>query len=110
MWRETIQGCGTESLPASFLGVGIGGTADVALVDAKKAVQQVVMNSQHPDPFCTELGYRIHERCNNTESGPLGFRGTSTVAGVCIKERTCRHTSRCPESQLPLSTVPAGDF
>lgn len=82
---ETIRDAGPNPCPPLFLGVGIGGTADVALVNAKKAVLRGI-NSQHPDPFYAELELRIHERCNNTGVGPLGFGGTSTVAGVYIKE------------------------
>ncbi len=80
-----IAEAGPNPCPPLFLGVGIGGTADVALVNAKKAVLRGI-NVAHADPFYSELEIRIREKCNETGVGPLGFGGSNTVAGVYIKE------------------------
>lgn len=80
-----VAEAGPNPCPPLFLGVGIGGTADVALVNAKKAVLRGV-NMPHTDPFYSELEIRIREKCNETGVGPLGFGGNNTVAGVYIKE------------------------
>lgn len=80
-----VRDAGPNPCPPLFLGIGIGGSADVALVNAKKAFLRGV-GALHPDPFYAELEIRIRERCNETGIGPLGFGGRSTVAGVYIKE------------------------
>lgn len=82
---DTVREAGPNPCPPLFLGVGIGGTADTALVNAKKAVLRGI-NTLHPDPYYGELEIRIREKCNSTGVGPLGFGGTSTVAGVYIME------------------------
>ncbi len=80
---ETVIAAGPDPCPPLFLGVGIGGTADVAMVNAKKAVLRGV-GTRHPDPFYADLEMRIHARLNNTGVGPLGFGGSGTVAEVYI--------------------------
>ncbi len=52
---------GPNPCPPLFLGVGIGGTADVALVNAKRAVLRGV-GSRHADPVYADLERRILER------------------------------------------------
>ncbi|HSV96175.1 MAG TPA: fumarate hydratase [Spirochaetota bacterium] len=76
---------GPNPCPPLFLGVGIGGTADVALVNAKRAVLRGV-GSRHADPAYADIERRILERLNATGVGPLGFGGASTAAAVYIKE------------------------
>lgn len=85
---DHIEACvieaGPNPCPPLFLGVGIGGTADVALVNAKRAVLRGV-GSCHADPVYADLERRILERLNATGVGPLGFGGASTAAAVYIK-------------------------
>lgn len=74
---------GPNPCPPLFLGIGIGGTADVAVLNSKKAVLRGI-GSVHPDPFYQELELRIKERLNATNIGPLGFGGKNTIAEVYI--------------------------
>jgi fumarate hydratase subunit alpha len=76
---------GPNPCPPLFLGVGIGGTADTAMLNAKKAVLRGP-GTRHHDPAYADLEARIEERLNGTGIGPLGFGGRSTVAGVYIRE------------------------
>jgi len=78
-----VRDAGPNPCPPIFLGVGIGGTADVALVNSKKAVLRGP-GTEHPDPFYRDLEKRIMERVNMTGVGPLGFGGNTTAAGVYI--------------------------
>ena len=80
--HSVING-GINACPPLFLGIGIGGTADIALLNAKRAVLR--KNKHHKDPFYADLEIKILERLNNTGIGPLGFGGDSTAAGVYIK-------------------------
>ncbi|HQJ72841.1 MAG TPA: fumarate hydratase [Spirochaetota bacterium] len=83
--EETVVRAGPNPCPPLFLGVGIGGTADTAMLNAKKAVLREA-GTRHPDPAYAELERRIEERLNGTGVGPLGFGGRSTAAWVYIKE------------------------
>lgn len=83
--EETVVRAGPNPCPPLFLGVGIGGTADTAMVNAKKAVLREA-GTRHPDPAYADLERRIEERLNGTGVGPLGFGGRSTAAWVYIKE------------------------
>lgn len=83
--REHLVSAGPNPCPPLFLGIGIGGTADVALVNAKKAVLRGV-DSVHENPFYAEMEKTIYDSLNSTGIGPLGFGGVSTVAGVYIRE------------------------
>lgn len=79
----TVKQAGPNPCPPLFLGIGIGGTADVAMLNAKKAVLQ---KQPHPKEEYRKLEEVILQRCNNTGVGPLGFGGNHTVALVRIKE------------------------
>jgi len=83
--EDTIKYAGPNPCPPLFLGVGIGGTADVALVNAKKALLNGA-DSKHSDPFYRDIEEKLFLRLNKSNVGPLGFGGKSTVAGVYIKE------------------------
>jgi len=83
--EETVVNAGPNPCPPLFLGIGIGGTADVAMLNSKKAVLRGV-NSEHKKPFYKELEDKIFNRLNKTNVGPLGFGGDTTVAKVFVKE------------------------
>ena len=83
--EETVVKAGPNPCPPLFLGVGIGGSADTAMLNAKKAVLREA-GTRHPDPFYADLEERIRERLNATGVGPLGFGGRSTAAWVYVRE------------------------
>lgn len=78
-----VQKAGPNPCPPLFLGIGIGGTADVAMLNAKKAVLQ---KEPHPQEQYRKLEEEILQQCNKIGVGPLGFGGNNTVAMVRIKE------------------------
>ena len=83
--EDRVIEAGPNPCPPLFLGIGIGGTADIALLNSKEALLRGI-DSRHPDPFYAELEDKIATRLNGTGVGVLGFGGNSTVAGVYIKE------------------------
>lgn len=83
--EDTVVKAGPNPCPPIFLGVGIGGTADTAMTNSKKALLRPAGTS-HPNPFYSGLEKRIYERLNSTGVGPMGFGGRSTVGAVCIME------------------------
>ncbi|MCL2025523.1 MAG: fumarate hydratase [Leptospirales bacterium] len=83
--EETVIAAGPNPCPPVFLGVGIGGSADTAVLNAKIAVFRGI-GSEHPDPFYADMEEKIMERLNKSGVGVMGFGGRSTAAGVYIKE------------------------
>lgn len=82
---ETVRAAGPNPCPPLFLGVGIGGTADTAVLNSKKAVLRGI-GTRHPDPNYADLERKILDKVNGTGIGPLGLGGRSTAAAVFIKE------------------------
>jgi len=83
--EETVIAAGPNPCPPVFLGIGIGGTADAAMLNAKKALLKNP-SDHNPDPFYRNLEMQILERVNSTGVGPMGFGGKNSAAGVYIKE------------------------
>ncbi|PKL18018.1 MAG: fumarate hydratase [Spirochaetae bacterium HGW-Spirochaetae-5] len=82
--EDTVIAAGPNPCPPLFLGVGIGGTADTAMLNAKKALLKNP-SEHHPDPYYRDLEIKILERVNKTGVGPMGFGGTNSAAVVHIK-------------------------
>jgi len=91
---SAVKQAGPNPCPPLFLGVGIGGTADVAVINSRRAVMRG-LGSVHPDPFYADLETRILEEVNRTGVGPLGFGGNTTAAAVFIREAPC-HIATLP--------------
>jgi len=83
--EETVIAAGPNPCPPLFLGVGIGGTADAAMLNAKKVLLKSPLE-HHPDPYYMDLELKILDRLNKTGVGPMGFGGTNSAAGVYIKD------------------------
>ena len=83
--EEAVISAGPNPCPPIFLGIGIGGTADIAVSNSKKALLKYPLE-HNPDPFYRDLEIKIFDRINKTGVGPMGFGGDNTTAGVYIKE------------------------
>jgi len=83
--EESVISAGPNPCPPIFLGIGIGGTADTAMLNSKKALLKNPLE-HNPDPFYRDLEIKILDRINKTGIGPMGFGGDNTAAGVYIKE------------------------
>jgi fumarate hydratase subunit alpha len=83
--EETVISAGPNPCPPIFLGIGIGGTADIAMLNSKKALLRYPLE-HNPDSFYRELEKKIFNRINKTGIGPMGFGGDNSAAGVYIKE------------------------
>jgi len=80
--EESVINSGPNACPPLYLGIGIGGTADEAVLNSKRAV---LRDESHTDDYYAKLELTIEDRLNKTNIGPLGFGGKYTVAGVYIK-------------------------
>lgn len=68
--------------PPSILGVGIGGTANVAANLAKQAACLRCVGSHHPEPMIADIEKKLYEGINSLGIGILGAGGATSVLGV----------------------------
>ena len=78
---RTVDEAGGNSCPPLIIGLGIGGTAEQAMLLAKKALLRPVARP-NPDPEIAELEQEILERINALGIGPMGFGGRITALAV----------------------------
>ncbi|HHW31136.1 MAG TPA: fumarate hydratase [Clostridiaceae bacterium] len=71
--------------PPSVLGVGIGGTANIAANIAKEAACLRKIGSHHPDPQIAELEIELTEALNELGFGLMGAGGSTSVFSVNIE-------------------------
>ncbi|UCG34961.1 MAG: fumarate hydratase [Candidatus Omnitrophota bacterium] len=81
---ESVKNAGPEGCPPFVVGVGIGGTADKALLLAKKSLIDRVDKS-NPDRNLKKLEQSLFKKINNLRIGPMGFGGKTTVLAVKVK-------------------------
>jgi len=82
---DTVVESGGKPCPPVIVGVGIGGTADMAMLCAKKALLRPVGKS-HADKRYAELERQIMDRINASGIGPQGLGGRMTALAVHIEE------------------------
>ncbi|MDD1763725.1 MAG: fumarate hydratase [Methanobacteriaceae archaeon] len=80
---ETILAAGGKPCPPILIGVGIGGSSDLALKLAKKALQGE-MGVRNPDEKMAQLEEDILKLVNDTGIGPMGLGGKTTALDVKI--------------------------
>jgi fumarate hydratase subunit alpha len=80
---ETVLAAGGKPCPPIVIGVGIGGSSDLALKLAKKALLGEV-GVRNPDERLARLEEDILNEVNKTGIGPMGLGGKSTALDVKI--------------------------
>lgn len=83
-----ILAAGARPCPPVVLGVGIGGTFDLAAALAKEALLEPIDTM---DPFETS----ICDAVNRLGLGPMGLGGATTALAVKVRRATC-HTASLP--------------
>lgn len=98
--------------PPSILGVGIGGTANVAANLAKKAACLRTVGSKHPDPMIHKLETNLCRALNSLGIGVMGSGGSTSVlsvnveyahthiAGICVATSTNCMVARRATSRI----------
>lgn len=71
-----------EPCPPTIVGLGIGGTGDIAMHLAKKAIFRSPLGSPNPDPLVADLERRILKALNRTGLGPMAMGGDNTSLAV----------------------------
>lgn len=78
-----VAQAGSNPCPPVVVGVGLGGTSEMAALLAKRALLRPVGECS-PDPYYAEMERRILERVNRLGVGPQGLGGTTTALWVSI--------------------------
>lgn len=71
--------------PPSILGIGIGGTANIAATLAKEAACLRLIGSHHPERSFRELEEELTEAINSLGIGTMGAGGQTSVLGVHVE-------------------------
>lgn len=80
---DTVIAAGGKPCPPIIIGVGIGGSSDLAMKIAKKALLGKI-GERNPDKTIAELEEDILRVINETGIGPMGLGGKTTALDVKI--------------------------
>lgn len=102
---ETVRKAGPNPCPPTIIGVGIGGTADRAMVIAKKAIARKIGEHNKNEKFAA-MEREILKKINNLGIGPAGLGGNTAclavnidylpthIAGIPVAVNVCCHAAR----------------
>ncbi|KZX10300.1 fumarate hydratase [Methanobrevibacter filiformis] len=91
---ETVKKAGGKPCPPMIIGVGIGGTSDLALKSAKVAILDEI-GKRNPNKDLAKLEEELLIAINNLGIGPMGLGGKTTALDVKIK-KIDTHTAGLP--------------
>jgi fumarate hydratase subunit alpha len=89
---DTVVNAGGNPCPPTIVGIGIGGTFEMAPLLAKKALLRE-LGAIHPDPRYAALEREILDRLNASGVGPQGLGGSVTALAVHIATFPCHIAS-----------------
>ncbi|NVJ60041.1 MAG: fumarate hydratase [Gammaproteobacteria bacterium] len=101
---ETVPKMGAGWCPPGMLGIGIGGTAEKAMVMAKESLMEPIniheLQSEGPKDSVEQLRLDIFNGVNKLGIGAQGLGGLTTVLDIKIKD--------CPThaASLPVAMIP----
>mgnify|MGYP001595690521 FL=1 len=99
-----VPGMGAGWCPPGILGIGIGGTAEKAMLLAKEAILEPVtmheLLARGPRTRLEELRLEIHEKVNALGIGAQGLGGLTTVLDVKINDYPTHAASK------PIALIP----
>lgn len=93
---QRVKESGSNPCPPTIVGVGIGGTFELAAFLAKKSLLRP-LESKNPDPELDQLEFEILTEINKLGIGPQGLGGRTTSLAVHILMMPCHIAS------LPLA-------
>jgi len=101
---ETVPKMGAGWCPPGVLGIGIGGSAEKAMVLAKESLMQTIdiqnLIERGPGNACEALRLELYEKVNQLGIGAQGLGGMTTVLDVKINEYPTHAAS------LPIAMIP----
>jgi fumarate hydratase, class I len=101
---KTVPTMGAGWCPPGILGLGIGGTAEKAMLLAKQALMQPIdiheLQARGPSNTIEELRLELIEKVNNLGIGAQGLGGLTTVLDVKILDYPT-HAASKPVAMIP---------
>jgi fumarate hydratase class I len=101
---KTVPTMGAGWCPPGILGIGIGGTAEKAMLMAKEALMEPIdiqaLKARGPNNRIEELRLELHEKVNALGIGAQGLGGLTTVLDVKIKDYPT-HAASLPVAMIP---------
>ncbi len=101
---DTVPGMGAGWCPPGILGIGVGGTAEKAMVLAKQACMETIdihdLRRRRPSTRAEELRLEIFDKVNDLGIGAQGLGGLTTVLDVKIRDYPT-HAANLPVAMIP---------
>ena len=89
---QRVKESGANPCPPTIVGVGVGGTFEMAAMLAKKALLRP-LSSRNPDPELASLEEELLEEINGLGIGPQGLGGRITALAVHVNMMPCHIAS-----------------
>jgi len=89
---QRVKESGANPCPPTIVGVGVGGTFEMAAMLAKKALLRP-LSSKNPDPELSTLEQELLEEINGLGIGPQGLGGRITSLAVHVNMMPCHIAS-----------------
>lgn len=101
---DIVPSMGAGWCPPGMLGIGVGGTAEKAMILAKESLMESIdmqaLKAKGPQNRLEELRIEIYDRVNALGIGAQGLGGLTTVLDVKIKDYPTHAAS------LPVAVIP----
>ena len=101
---KTVPSMGAGWCPPGMLGIGVGGTAEKAMLMAKEALMEPIdmaeLKASGPKTKVEELRVELYDKVNALGIGAQGLGGLSTVLDVKIKTYPV-HAANRPVAMIP---------
>jgi fumarate hydratase class I len=101
---KTVPGMGAGWCPPGMLGIGVGGTAEKAMLMAKEVLMEPIdmaeLKARGPKSKLEELRIELYDRVNALGIGAQGLGGLSTVLDVKIRTYPA-HAANRPVAMIP---------
>lgn len=101
---KTVPTMGAGWCPPGMLGIGIGGTAEKAMLLAKEALMEPIdiadLQTRGPSNRAEELRLELYEKVNALGIGAQGLGGLTTVLDIKVKDYPT-HAANLPIALIP---------
>ncbi len=101
---DTVPGMGAGWCPPGMLGIGIGGTAEKAMLMAKRVLMDPIdiheLKERGPSSRAEELRLELFEKVNQLGIGAQGLGGLTTVLDVKVADYPT-HAANLPVAMIP---------
>ncbi|MFC4727172.1 fumarate hydratase [Coralloluteibacterium thermophilus] len=101
---KTVPTMGAGWCPPGMLGIGIGGTAEKAMLLAKEALMEPIditeLKARGPSNRAEELRLELYEKVNALGIGAQGLGGLTTVLDIKVKD-VPTHAANLPVAMIP---------